>query len=571
MPQEPTYRGRGSVAPWILPLSVVPILAATGWALLAFARHPDNEGWAARQALLRMGPVMERALADRGEGLSRLGTMIARDPKFFAVLTLPRSDRGADFRRALEAVLRDFQRDAGVRLFAVTDPEGSLLARGATPTGEAVDISRAPFIRQAIQGETGAGYVVEKGALYQVAAVPVSAGGVLVGVLCLGNPLDGDLGAWIKSATECDVAFLSGGSISASTLPPSPLRKELSRRVEEGGKLGSAGVEQLSADGHSFLVLRRTLQGPAQGDGAPGYLLVRPLLLETSPLMIFRRDLFHALALGFSLSILCGGILALAVHLAGRRAARAHTMKLDSVASARSRLLANAAEEILEPSSTAETMADLIFDGALGDLSQPQREGLMAIRVAANALSRVGRNLESLVSGDRGDLTFEFAESDVAAIVELAAIEIVPLASSRGQTISFSSEPNLHHPRVDPVRLAAAVRNMVHHVVRSGSEGSPVHVVARRAPVGITILASISGEGTNTPSTGSPPVEVEDHLALTVASRIAVGHGGSLRAWLEPSSGATVVLELPLAAAPSEEQMEQRTPPEQENLALVSY
>src|SRR5688572_20208214 len=152
---------RSSLTWWILALAVVPMLGAAGWALLALSRHPENASDRdAASALLRVAPALEQTLDTHAEQLARLGAVIARDPKFYAVLTLPSASRAnAEYREALEGVLRDFQREADAPVFVVTDPRGKLLGRAAEPALGAVDPSGAPVVRTAMRGKPASGYL----------------------------------------------------------------------------------------------------------------------------------------------------------------------------------------------------------------------------------------------------------------------------------------------------------------------------------------------------------------------------------------------------------------------------
>ncbi|HKW51621.1 MAG TPA: cache domain-containing protein, partial [Candidatus Eisenbacteria bacterium] len=225
----------------IFGIALIPLLVAAGWALVALSHHPDNESdQVAARSLNRAAPAVEQAMAQEGDELERLGATIARNPQFFAVMNLPRSDRAqADFKNALENVLRDFQRDADTPIFEVTDETGALLGRALQPATGTTDISGAPFVRSAIAGRAGQGYIVEKGRVYRVAAVPVTAGGPIIGVLCLGGLVGNETAEQLKTAIGCDVAFTVSDEIQATTLAPSPLRKILAQRSSERSLAGT--------------------------------------------------------------------------------------------------------------------------------------------------------------------------------------------------------------------------------------------------------------------------------------------------------------------------------------------
>ena len=315
-------------------LTVIPVLVATVWALITLANHPDNENdRAAARALNRVAPALEQVLAREGEELERLGGVISRNPQFFAVLNLPRSDRAqADFKNALENVLRDFQRDADTPIFEVMDETGNLLARALQPATGMTDIAAAPFVRAAVAGRTGHGYMIEKGRVYRVATVPVSAGGRLIGVLCLGRSVDTEMAERLKATIGCDVAFTVTDEIQATTLTPSPLRKILAQRVNERSLAGSrarkaddegprpAEFDVITTGGERFVAIRRALQGPSIG-GELAYLLIRPLVTESSPLAAIQRELLYAGGAGSSSRLGAGAYLAIDTRAgaAGRR------------------------------------------------------------------------------------------------------------------------------------------------------------------------------------------------------------------------------------------------------------
>src|SRR5688572_17976763 len=160
-PSALTSLKRPSLTLWIFALALVPMFGAAGWALLALSRHPENASdREAAAALVRVAPAVDQALDGQSEQLVRLGAVIARDPKFYAVLTLPSASRAnPEYREALDAVLRDFQRDADVPVFVVTDPRGKLLGRAAEPALGAIDPSGAPFVRTAMRGKPASGYL----------------------------------------------------------------------------------------------------------------------------------------------------------------------------------------------------------------------------------------------------------------------------------------------------------------------------------------------------------------------------------------------------------------------------
>jgi hypothetical protein len=231
---------RLSMTGWIYLLTAGPLVIGGGLALLALSLHPDNENdTAAAGTLARVAPAVEQALVLEGDHLERLGAVIAGDPKFFAVLNLPKADRTrADFKNALENVMREFQKDADTPFFEVLDERGALLGRALKPATEIADLSEAPFVRSALIGRPSQGYLVEKGNVYRVATVPVTAGGPILGVLCLGRSVDSELAERLKTAMASEVVFVVSdeihGPIAASQDPRAARDRAKPRRRGQG-------------------------------------------------------------------------------------------------------------------------------------------------------------------------------------------------------------------------------------------------------------------------------------------------------------------------------------------------
>ena len=559
---------RLSMTAWIFVLTAGPLVIAGGLALFALSLHPENENdTAAAAALARVAPAVEQTLVQEGEQLERLGTVIASDPKFFAVLNLPRVERTrADFRNALENVMREFQKDADTPFFEVLDERGALLARALKPATAMADLSEAPFVRSAAAGQSGQGYLVEKGNVYRVVTVPVTAGGPILGVLCLGRSVDAELAERLKTAMGCEIAFVVSDEIHASTLTPSPLRKILAQRVSERslagaakgkgipiGRIAAEDVDVIGTGGQRFVALRGTLRGPSIG-GELAYVLVRPLTLAASPLAAIRKELLYAAGTGLFLALVSGTVLAAAVHRRRRRSEKQHKEELDRLTQIdrmRSGFIATASEEVLDPATSIRTVIDLIEEGALGQLSGPQLEGILSIRNATEELARLGSDLANLTLLDRHELPLSFYEGDVGDLVESAAVGVVPMASERRQSLTVSVEPGLVHPRIDAEHLTKAISNIALNAVRLAPDGGRVEVGARRIDSGIGIYVA---DAQAPPVNGGPGSSLAGDmerggLGMAVATGIVEAHGGAIRVWNEPGVGNRFVVDLPFPHA----------------------
>jgi HAMP domain-containing protein len=165
----------------------------------------------ADEQLRRAHTVATSRLARDGESLRELAATVARDPKFFALLALRRSERTTTYRQSLEGVIHEFQADARAEIFDVTDEWGATIAASTRPAAPEASRGDSPLVRRALTGHETLGYRLEGGRLYRIAVVPVLAGErAPIGTLTLGTPIDDSFASVVHSATGADVLLLAG-------------------------------------------------------------------------------------------------------------------------------------------------------------------------------------------------------------------------------------------------------------------------------------------------------------------------------------------------------------------------
>ncbi|TMQ57445.1 MAG: hypothetical protein E6K75_06870 [Candidatus Eisenbacteria bacterium] len=123
-----------SLAVKIAATTSLPILAVLVTALLAVnSRVAAQQNRTVTADLARAALSFEKQMARQGEDLKRIGTVVTRDPKFFAMFTLPKSDRGSeDYQQTLAGVAR--ARASSARRSRGARPAGTSW-RGGVRTG----------------------------------------------------------------------------------------------------------------------------------------------------------------------------------------------------------------------------------------------------------------------------------------------------------------------------------------------------------------------------------------------------------------------------------------------------
>jgi len=604
---------RPSLAAKIAAATSLPILAVMVAALLAVNfRVAAQQDRTVTADLSRAALSFEKQMVHQGEELKRIGIVIARDPKFFAMLTLPRTDRGTEyFQATLAGVAGDFQHDTDAAIFDVTDEHGVVLVRGGRPDEYGINISGSKLIRGALSGRPVSGYTVEGRNAYRVAVVPIVVGGALVGTLTLGQSLDAALAQALKETTRSDVVFTVDGEIALSTVAESMLRSTLQTKIREWRNSDSrreAGttLEVVPVQGERFLALRGEVEGPEVG-GHLGYVLVRSLDQETLVVRRIGGDLFLAGATVALLALLLGlgvaaGITRPIRHLveaanemrvgnydfplnvrsrdemgrlaedfgAMRETQRHEIERLGEIDRMKSNFITIASHEIITPVTMIRAYADILGDGSLGEVTPPQREGLFAIRRGTDTLTRLARDLTNMSLIDRNQLPAHFAPCDIGEVLEEVAVQVAPFVTQRDQQLSIGAEAGLVHPRIDRDYLNQAILNVAMNAVRFTPDEGTIDLGARRVGDAVEIEVSDTGIGIaeeDQERIFSRLVELKDinlhssglaefnssglGLGLSIARGIVEAHGGTIRVESHVGKGSTFRIRLPLAGPPS--------------------
>ena len=580
---RPTLRLRTLL---LLPLLLIPVALTTASLLVVRANMRQELQNGLAEDLLHSSATFRNLETSRRAMLGRDAILVADQPRLKALMTTQDA-------RTIQDAGEDLARLSGSDLFALVSPAGSPIAVYESGLKAELEPSLASALGAALAALRTPGsspYISDRGKLYEVAAQPIYFGssdaGSILGYLVVGSAIDHQLAREVAQSVSGEVAFYSRRRIVGSSL--SPEGANALEAMLAGGALAS-GVSTVSIGGEQFRLDRIQLSG--------GSLPVEMILLKsTRALGAEEARLNRTLITLGIIAVSVGGLLALAV-------ARMFAAPLEKLALAVQALGAGHYDAVLPDSGALEVRAlSRATDAMRGDLRKAQSDLVEAERLAAigkmassvshdvrHYLSPVYANAEFLAAQDLSpedkmdllqdirlsvqgttdliDSLLLFSRTGIAlntsyeSVTYLAERAITMLRNhpeAREIEVSFTANGSCETV-VDVKKMERVIYNLALNACQSTRRSAQprlVRVVATESAESVVVDVIDSGAGV--------PVEIRDSLfepfisankengvgiGLTLASSIAVEHGGSVRL-VETAPGRTVFrLTLPRTAA----------------------
>jgi two-component system phosphate regulon sensor histidine kinase PhoR len=261
-----------------------------------------------------------------------------------------------------------------------------------------------------------------------------------------------------------------------------------------------------------------------------------------------RRQVIDVVLIVVAITVMVAGLAVLL--LAARRERRANALKSD--------FISNVSHELKTPLSIISMFGEMLATGRVKSQDQANEYADIIWRESVR-LARLIDNVLDFAKIERGSDVYEFAEGDVAEVVQRALELSIHRLQKANLEVTAHYDEDLPLARIDANALTLAVLNLVDNAIKYAADGKRLEVAVRHAPRAKRIVLSVRDFG--------PGIAADEHeriferfyrsravrllpmrgsgIGLALVKHIALAHGGEITVESEPSKGATFRLWIP--------------------------
>lgn len=233
-------------------------------------------------------------------------------------------------------------------------------------------------------------------------------------------------------------------------------------------------------------------------------------------------------------------------------------VEAEELSAVKTRLLAHVSHEIRSPMAGVTTLAELLRDGAMGELTARQRETMAQIASSGADVAELARDLTDAASLQSGEARVHLAEVDVGEAIQ-SAVDVARFRTSqhgaRIQMVPGGAETLL--VIADPLRLRQILVNLLVNGAKYGGSPPLVRISARIKGRMIRFEVSDNGPGVDKKRRahlfkdfqrlGAEKTDLDGSgLGLALSQQIARLQNGGLGVEDGDLGGARFWLELPM-------------------------
>jgi signal transduction histidine kinase len=219
------------------------------------------------------------------------------------------------------------------------------------------------------------------------------------------------------------------------------------------------------------------------------------------------------------------------------------------------------AHDLRSPLMNITGIAEIMSEGAFGEVTEEQRKWLTRIRANSHNLVDLVSDFLDVSKLESGYVDVKREVVALGEIIQKCVENYQVPAFDKGISIRTAVDPALLPMDADPRRLDQVLSNLLSNAVKFTSENGEIEVGAARADsVGVKVWVKDNGEGIPAEEIGQifqkyrqgGNVKNSDQkgtgLGLVICKMIVEAHGGKIWVESETKKGSTFYFSLPLAA-----------------------
>ena len=594
----------------ILLITALPLCALLVGFLVLTLRTADNAVRASvSRSLSDAGSVFVKLLATRRNELLTMAHVTARDPRFFATLSIPEEERGPEFAPTLQGVAVDFLRITDADFIEVFDGQGRFLCyvdKNLGTRSPASELGRAG-IEAALRGTPVTDFYLAQDHLVVAGIAPVFVSQQLEAVLRMGSFFDHQFVDEVKRLTGAEVCLSHHGVEIASTYPQdaaaapaawdtsSPVRAALGQDA-----FAMSAAHTAERGGIEYLMVRVRASGFDLNEGFDAF-LGRDLQSEFAPIVGLTQKLAGAGALAIAVTLFAAWWVAR--HITGplssivgaahelqkgnytapleargtdevafltrsfaemRSSLHSHMEHLRNLDQMKSNFIALAGHELKTPLTAISGFNEMIASGMMGEIPEKVQETTQLIQKRLQELNRLVEKILDMSRFEQGLYQFQLATIDLREIAQDALQSRENDLEGRELRFDLELAGQPCRVRADASRLRQAILHLLDNAVRFTPDGGHValavwtagdlaHVAVRDTGIGIAakdlvwIFDKVYEVG-SVLNHSSGRLQFGSRglgMGLALAKAIVQGHGGKIRVRSALGAGSEFTVELP--------------------------
>lgn len=229
----------------------------------------------------------------------------------------------------------------------------------------------------------------------------------------------------------------------------------------------------------------------------------------------------------------------------------------------RSRFVSAISHEISGPLTALVAFVDIVLRNRTGNLTERQVEQLSGARRNGQQMARLVADLSHTARSEQGGLEIVVDEFEILPIFDEIAESRFHDLNTRQQVMKVELDPTLAGMTADRGRMIQVISNLLSNASKYSPNGSTVRLIARGDGQSLHVEVIDQGIGiseedqdhifemfwrADNPETQNVP---GTGIGLVIAKEIIEGHGGEIRLSSVSGEGTTVIFDVPLKSANS--------------------